>query len=254
MDIITEPFSLPKAGSSDEEYEDACCPTEKYIYKDVVALKFAVADGATETSFSGLWAKMLVNAYCDGQFTTTKKIVKSLLRLQKIWFEQVNTKSLPWFAEEKLRNGAFSSILGLTINSPTSGGEDAPRWQSLAIGDSCFFQVRHDTLITSFPFNHSTQFNNRPSLLSSNPSHNEDIKKYAVQKKGQFNGGDTFYLMTDALACWFLNAVECKEKPWEVLRDLGTDEAIPFSDWIGQLRKDGQIRNDDVTLLRIDII
>ena len=254
MYIMVDSFSLPKAGNSDEEYEDACSPAETCVYNDVDVFNFAVADGATETSFSGLWAKLLVSEYCAGQLATAKKISKSLPKLQTQWYEQVNTKSLPWFAEEKLRSGAFSSILGLTVKSASSGENDALRWQAIAIGDSCFFQVRRDTLITSFPFSHSKQFNNRPSLLSSNPAYNADIEKYAIQKKGLLNLNDIFYLMTDALACWFLNAIECKEKPWEALRDLGTDAAAPFPDWIGQLREKCQIRNDDVTLLRVHVM
>jgi len=60
--------------------------------------------------------------------------------------------------------------------------------------------------------------------------------------------------MTDALACWFMREAEEGRTPWRVLRDLDTsDEIKPFREWVETLRKEGAMRNDDVTLLRIDI-
>ncbi len=252
MHILAQAFSLPKAGNSKEEYEDAFWP-EQQIDQSAEAFSFAVADGATETSFSGLWAKMLVRAYCRGKLVD-KRLFKSLPNLQRRWLEHVSKTPLPWFAEEKLRSGAFSSIVGLTIMHITSRHEGVARWNALAIGDSCLFQVRGKNLITSFPFTNSEQFNSRPSLLSSNPIYNEEILNSSMQKSGSLVHEDTFYLMTDALACWFLRGVESNQRPWEILRDFATsEETAPFSDWIANLRKAHLIRNDDVTLLRVEI-
>jgi hypothetical protein len=251
MHILAQAFWLPKAGNSKEEYEDAFWP-ERQIDQSAEAFSFAVADGATETSFSGLWAKMLVRAYCRGKLAE-RKLFKSLPALQKRWLECVSKPPLPWFAEEKLRSGAFSSIVGLTIRHDTSRNGELARWKALAIGDSCLFQVRGNKLITSFPYTDSGQFNSRPSLLSSNPIYNDGILNSGMQKSGSLDEGDTFYLMTDALACWFLRAVELNQKPWEILRDFATsDEMASFSDWIANLRKAHLIRNDDVTLLRVE--
>ena len=59
--------------------------------------------------------------------------------------------------------------------------------------------------------------------------------------------------MTDALACWFLRAVESDERPWLELRDLaaerGATAAGAFADWVANLRGAGRLRNDDMTLL-----
>jgi hypothetical protein len=72
--------------------------------------------------------------------------------------------------------------------------------------------------------------------------------------EGAWDPGDAFYLMTDALACWFMREVEEGRMPWGVLRDLDTSGEIkPFREWVGDLRMDRAIRNDDVTLLRVDI-
>jgi hypothetical protein len=64
--------------------------------------------------------------------------------------------------------------------------------------------------------------------------------------------GTAFYLMTDALSCWFLRECEWGREPWRILNDLGTHEG--FAKLVGDLRAAGDMKNDDVTLLRIDIL
>src|ERR1700754_4491954 len=109
MHVLAQVFSLPKAGNSLAEYEDAYWP-EKQIDQGADVFSFAVADGATETSFPGLWARMLVRAFCRGQFSGSR-LETSLRSLQKKWLDEVSQKPLPWYAEEKMRSGAFSSLL-----------------------------------------------------------------------------------------------------------------------------------------------
>jgi hypothetical protein len=69
---------------------------------------------------------------------------------------------------------------------------------------------------------------------------------------GQWQDGDGFYLMTDAIACWFLRAVEGGEAPWTLLRALGTAEERNLAARITGLRKEGRLANDDITVLRVD--
>ncbi|MDQ3816980.1 MAG: hypothetical protein M3362_04725, partial [Acidobacteriota bacterium] len=59
---------------------------------------------------------------------------------------------------------------------------------------------------------------------------------------------DVFYLMTDALACWFLTEVENGNEPWMINR--GPQKR--FEKWINKLRANMKIRNDDVTMFRIE--
>ena len=60
--------------------------------------------------------------------------------------------------------------------------------------------------------------------------------------------------MTDALACWFLRESEGGNRPWNILRDLDTHDQISFAELIADLRSDQRIKNDDVTLVRIEVI
>ena len=98
-------FWLPKAGNTPAEYEDAFWPRH-YCLDSSGPVRLAVADGATETSFSGLWARLLVAAYGRGRLTVDEN-EPALRRIRRIWKRAVGQKPLPWYAEEKLRSGAF---------------------------------------------------------------------------------------------------------------------------------------------------
>jgi hypothetical protein len=247
--MVAEAFWLPKAGNTMEEYEDAFWP-RKSLDRNISMFRCAVADGATETSFSRVWAQTLIREYCRGHLYEGKTLLKRLASLQQTWKTAVSHKPLPWYAEEKLRQGAFSSLLGLTIR----GGEGVVpcQWDALAVGDSCLFQIRGDKVMTQFPLTCSDQFTNRPALLSSNPSSNNRLADHIYPASGEWQDGDAFYLMTDAIACWFLRAVEEGEAPWAILRDLGTAEGLNLADWITCLRKARRLSNDDITVLRVD--
>lgn len=257
MHVLAQPFWLHKVGNAPEEYEDAVWP-EQLTDKEGKLFRFAVADGATETSFSDVWASILVRAYGQGQLND-RNLPKSLPRLQKEWRTSVSLRAqpLPWYAEEKLRDGAFSSILGLTIGPTTADSGKSGRWKAVAIGDSCLFQVRDDHLITAFPLENAQQFNNRPVLVSSNPTGNGRVAADISNTSGEWQPHDIFYLMTDALACWFLRRQAEEGSAIVCLSDIET-QAL-FSQFVQEEREQldplGRpcLRNDDVTMLRVKL-
>lgn len=207
MLISARPYSIPKAGSTDEEYEDAYYPLDPIENKEEV-LSFAIADGATESSYSKTWAQLLVESYCNGQIKE-ENLADQLLKLQAKWNATINSRPLPWYAEEKIRTGAFSSILGLTIRQEVALPDvQEGIWEALAVGDSCLFQVRDDELLSKFPSENSEEFNSRPVLVSTNPIYNENLEDHVLKLEGKWKTGDEFYLFTDAIACWFLKEVE----------------------------------------------
>jgi serine/threonine protein phosphatase PrpC len=112
MRVSERAYYLPKAGNIQDEYEDAYWP-KTLPSNEADSFSFGIADGATETSFSGEWAQILVQAYCERKISYRKKF-KTLPELQKDWLLKVGQKLLPWYAEEKIKSGAFSSFLGLT--------------------------------------------------------------------------------------------------------------------------------------------
>ena len=233
----------PKSGNSSQEYEDAFWPNRAARRRGPV-FRCAVADGATEASFSGRWAELLTRAYCRGHFGNGR-LAGTIGRLQATWSAEIGSKSLPWYAQEKVRQGAFSSLLGLTLCGGT--------WRALAVGDSCLFQIRDERVITAFPLTESGQFGNTPLLLSSNPRCNDTLADSLPAAGGDARPGDRFLLMTDALACWFLAAVERDERPWDDLSPARAGRAA-FATWLAGLRTDRAIRNDDTTVLGADLL
>jgi hypothetical protein len=241
----TRSFWLPKSGNAPDEYEDAFWPesTERHA----AVFRCAVADGATETSFAAQWARLLVAAYGRGQLGY-RRWPRSLAALQAAWWREVATRPLPWYAEEKALLGAFSSLVGLHL-SERARGERV--WSALAVGDSCLFHLRDDSLCSAFPLDDAAQFSNRPHLISSKAAGDRS----AIRRlSGELQSGDSFYLVTDALACTLLILAAGDGSHWQAVADVLNDGQAAFTTWITDLRTSGRLRNDDVTLLAVDVL
>ncbi|HEV2327951.1 MAG TPA: hypothetical protein VGY56_04075 [Verrucomicrobiae bacterium] len=242
MEIVATDFWLPKNGSSEAEYEDASAIAEG-------KLRFAVADGATETSFSKIWAKQLVRAFVDGRLSIPI-VTDELGPLQSRWQKIVHRHPLPWYAEEKASDGAFAAFVGLQFFDARSETDVKTNWRAAAAGDSCLFQLRDGKIVESFPLEDSGSFNDRPNLLGSVANGNGSLETMS-RAGGPVFAGDVFFLMTDAIACWFLKEHERGNKPWDLLQ--GQDQSS-FRDLVTNLRAEKEMKNDDVTLVRIDFI
>ena len=240
--------SLPKRGNRSEEYEDALRPAR--LDREVSVMRCAVADGATETSFSGEWADLLVRAYCRGRLGQ-RNLDTGLAAVRERWRSTVGARPLPWYAEEKLRSGAFSSLIGLTISAASRHGW---RWRAMAIGDSCLFHIRDETLELAFPLASPAEFTSRPRLLSTNQAANVGLEGATLRQRGEARPGDRFLLAADALACWALTRHEAGEPVWCLLSRAAAMPPDDFAAWMDELRSAGTLRNDDVTLLHLQLI
>jgi hypothetical protein len=258
MRLFAEALTMPKAGNTNSEYEDAYWPVGPVL--DESCPRFAVADGATETSFSGVWAKQLVEAYGAGAFENPPDS-GWLPELQRKWWSLVRDKPLPWYAEEKIESGTFAALVGLTLDCESADSYHGS-WHAEAIGDCCLFQLRGGDILAKFPLQSAEDFTNSPILLSVKLGKQSAIDSL-VSIRGEWQCGDHFYLMSDAVAAWFFRALERDEAPWEIIRDLDNDVHHPvsarsgmksFRDWVETARREGLMRNDDVTLYRIEIV
>jgi hypothetical protein len=259
MLVSTVTCWVQKAGSRIDEYEDASWPSKPLNNSQGFSFRFAVADGATESSYAKIWAKQLVRSFCIGKLDA-HNICEYLPSLQRRWSMIVNKRvtaqgrALPWYVWEKVRVGAFAAILGVSIDEDLPG-YSCGNWRAIAVGDSCVVHMRGGQVLTRFPLDNSASFSSHPKLLSSNPDHNESALDHLHIIEGTWKSEDTFYLMTDALACWFMKAIELGQTPWTVLRSLEPNPQIEFfRDWVDELRASKAMRNDDVTLLRVNII
>ncbi len=217
----------------------------------------AIADGATESSFARAWARALTEGFACEPLSAKPDLTELMERvgpLQEQWHAGIAWDRLPWFAEDKARNGAFAALLTVRFETPLAGTEsaDSPderRWHALAIGDTCLFQIRDDALHLAFPLSESAAFDSTPLLLSSNPARNLQVWDQAQVLNGVFKPGDILLLMTDALAKWFLTEIEAGGKPWQTLSSLPDQNA--FADLTMTLRAEHRIKNDDTSLICI---
>lgn len=245
-------FRLPRQGHGLEECQDAlACDAERG--------RFAIADGAAESPYSSLWAQLLVDEFVR-QTERLPSWASWLPSLQDRWAaacslrenrKRLGETSVPWYLEPGLFQGAFATFLGLVIEGNS--------WFALAVGDSCLFQVRQGELHRAFPVLRAVDFSNAPWLVGSRTSPIEVPHKNGLQQMGECQPGDRLWLMTDALAHWFLLQAESGGKPWLALEPLvgaAHEEALAqqaFAAWIEGLRAARQMRNDDVTLLAVSV-
>jgi hypothetical protein len=249
MKVTVQPFWLPKAGNTQDEYEDAFW-LPGAVEQASAQFRLAVADGASTTSFSRLWATLLVEAYGTGAIGV-QDMELDLLPLREQWLAIVGAKSLPWHAEMKVRRGAFSTLLGLTIEGESDLSRG--RWSSVAVGDSCLVHLQGDEVRLTFPLTCSEAFQDNPHLIGS-ASTSGLVGEHVPIMEGAWDAADRFYLMTDALACWFISEMEAGRKPWALIEPLALSaDADRFASFVAELRDRKVLRNDDVTLVHVAV-
>ena len=216
--------------------------------------RVSVADGASESAFAREWANILTDAFVDRppgiSGLTDDSLRDWLAPAQEEWRCAVPWDRIPWHGEAKARAGAFATMLGLAVGSAP---DDPQRlsWQALAVGDSCLFVVRDDRLWLSFPLEDAAEFDNNPALVCSNPDDPGDLWESVRGSSGECAPGDLLILATDALACWLLARHDEGESPWDTLLALDSSQ---WTAWVGEQRTGGFMRNDDTTVVIIEVV
>ncbi len=243
----------PKGGYDASEYEDAHSVGEN---APGVPLRVAVADGATGATFSGLWANLLATDYTSGRLTTETLPVRVAF-LARDWEKRVQSQPLPWYAQAKVSNeGSHAALIGVTL-LPDTGF-----YQVLAVGDCALFHLRPaepgaDTfrVVRAFPFARWEDFSGTPTLIGTKPTTRANISAHTVVQTGTVQAGDVLYLMSDALAAWFLRETEKGRSPWHWLAPLDLpDGDATLTAMARDLRDSKRLKNDDVTVIRIRVV
>lgn len=227
----------PKLGNDEREYEDA------FAARDDRG-KYAIADGASDSIFSGIWARNLVNTFVgmDGPDSEdTSDVIHSLIRSSRdSWYRDIKWGDLGLFVKNKAIKGSFSTFLGIDLHRNDTGYIV----DIIAVGDSCIMYLL-DGKLESFPIDDPGKFSNTPNLIWS--GYGAPFSGEFRWKKPEFSTlsleleeGESIMLATDALSKWIL---ENRETSWDQLMDCGGHESL-FDD----LRRKREMRNDDITL------
>jgi len=243
-------FLTPKKGNAPEECEDSISFgiwKRKRLARS--GLNVAIADGATESSFSKEWSDLLTKSFCRSDLPHPDGLLQNLPGLRIQWEAMITEKTLPWYAQEKAEKGAYSAFLGLSINL-----EDHS-YGAIAVGDCCLFQVRNEMVISNFPILLSSEFGNNPYLVSSKSLMNTDLESNIRITGKDIMKGDTLFLMSDAMSDWFMSGNEMSQHPWEILKTFKkgkSPDKDKLSAWLEEQRIKKDIKNDDVVLSIIE--
>lgn len=241
MNLVTEAHR-PKLGNDEIEYEDAFAFSEDRN-------RYAIADGASDSVFSGIWARNLVKTFTELDTMVadiTADTIYSLISSSRdSWYRDINWDRLSLFVKNKAVKGSFSTFLGID----THLFEGTYSIDVVAVGDSCIFYLQ-DGVLKSFPIDDPSKFGNTPNLLWS--GYGAPFTGEFRWKKPEFstfsfvmNPGDSIILATDALAKWML---ENRETAWDSLIDCSN-----YSEFFDDLRTKREMRNDDITMALITL-
>jgi len=228
---------VPRTGCGPSEYQDAYYPRVPGERRGQ-RLRFALADGATESLLSGRWADLLVRSYCR---CPDRQLAGALY----------TARPIQWFEERGLAQGAHATFLGLQLTSARTGAKQGT-WSAVAVGDTCLFHLRAGRLLASFPIDRPERFSSSPPLVTSRRNgHPQDRVEAA---RGDWRDGDTFVLATDALAHWFLGAALSRSHPARELGVAASGGPARFGAWVEELRSRREMTDDDVTVMTVDVL
>lgn len=234
-------FMMPKRGCAIEECEDSIGINE-------AVSRFAVADGATEAFDAKSWANRLVTSWVNGNAGDFfEKDFEDWLKEQgRLQHESWNGLKLSWYAEEKSALGSFAAFVGVQIEE--IDGKLSCR--AVALGDSCLIHQKGDEILSSFPLSDSNNFNSTPALAPSSFLLFEKALPNVITKTNSLEQGDTLWLLSDAVAAWFLNE-SGKERFLEFVSLLDNSADETLIKFFGNERERNRIKDDDIAILRL---
>ncbi len=209
--------------------------------------KFAISDGVSKSFFPKIWSDILVNKYVNQKDwkDNNEFIVESQKKWQSKIDEIVNQPETKWFTKSQYnrKDPALATFVGLQFL------ESDQKWIAQALGDSFLFFIPKGS--TDIEIKLSTKpepivFDNFPDYLSSIGSSHKGEKKTI---RGEKIKEGTFYLMTDALAEWFLQNTEQAK---QTLDNIKTQEQ--YLETIANERNANRLNDDDSAVLILELL
>jgi hypothetical protein len=234
-------FHHPANGRAEEEHHGAAAGL-------LARGRFAVSGGSADSPHAALWAGMLAEDFVESRRPQPARWSAWLPPLQLRWASAV-AEDGPLPPETGYE--ARASFLGLVVHP--AGWLDGRRWEAVAVGDGCLFQIRRGLLHCSFPQARLADLEAAEARIGSRTSFETVLRRQEARGEGEWLMGDEFYLMTSPLARWFLRHLEEWDRPWVVLGALLDRGGSPraFTAWVDELREGHELEDEDTTLLAV---
>ena len=258
---------LPKRGSAASECEDAVAfhATTHRAGGTGAPIAIAVSDGASESLLAKDWAHMLAHHLAHEAFSDpavlehdSPRYTETIVELKREWerhlaehvrAREASDRRIQWYEYPKLEAGASATLLAFRLEASIGAGIGS--WRAVAVGDTCLFQVRAGEIVRCFPLDRPEQFSRAPDLLRSRgPETMHDRPHFA---EGAYTRGDVFFLMTDAVARWFLHVAHTSTtdaftSQVALLRAMCLEHDAPrLRAWTSAHQDAGCMQNDDIT-------
>ncbi len=239
-------FTMSKLGNKPQDCED-------YFAWNASRMKFAMADGASTSIFSDIWARELTRVSVDAEESIMDGIdspAEGIIRSARIaWYKSIQWATLPWFLRNKAVSGSYSTLLLLQIAPLASSF----RYSAYAVGDTCLFMIRRKKITGSFPLSSPEQFGISPKLVWSGKGSplpgdiRVQVPKFQSQA-GIIEPGEILLLATDALSRWLLETGRIDDLLHRI------DHPHEMNKFLAGEINSKRMRNDDVALATIEII
>ena len=208
--------------------------------------KFSISDGVSKSFFPKIWSDILVNKYVNQKDwkDNNEFIVESQKEWQSKIDEIVNQPETKWFTKSQYnrKDPALATFVGLQFL------ESDQKWIAQALGDSFLFFISKGSTEIEIQLSSKKEpivFDSFPDYFSSNSIHPQK-GKIKIKERPIVEG--TFYLMTDALAEWFLlNTEQAKQ----TLDNIKTQEQ--YLETIVNERNANRLNDDDSAVLILEL-
>ncbi|MEL6497966.1 MAG: flagellar biosynthetic protein FliO [Planctomycetota bacterium] len=249
MHVIATTLWAPKP---DEPREDAHWPLRDVEMHSPVG-HFAVTDGATNGGrWSGIWAHELARAAGRGKLSPGKG-VSGLREAQGRYRRRTVGMGSPWFSRRT--DAGFASMASLSLYAhPTTALPRKRPYLVRVFGDCVVVGVRDHRILAVLPSATPTTCHERPQLLASDNRFNSELREQPHAWNGSWQSGDSFYLMTDAIARWFLTCCDAGSHPCRIIRDFARrGRHRDFRSWVAERQRAGELERDDITVTRVHV-
>jgi hypothetical protein len=168
--------------------------------------------------------------------------------MQQRWLDHAPAFATVFEERAFFDRGSFATLVACEVHGL---GQPEPHWTGAALGDAVLFHVRAGRVLTQMPDLRADDFGLNPDGVFTLPSERQRMRENLRFAQNQLQVGDLLLLATDALAQYLTRQSEAGQECWSEL--VAVEHPRAFRQWVADRRRDGAMKDDDVTMLRAQI-